>query len=132
MSHPVAYPVGKVPVASGDYTTGLCECCAYEGDLKICCATYFCMPCMVSQNMANLHGYNYHCCDYCCVCTHAPFFGFTYFTRLAVRHTYQMPEDHCGACCLSWCCMPCGRCQDAREIKYRTGRAWGYRICLFI
>lgn len=76
------------------------------------------------DNNANLHGYNCHCCDWCIGNNCASLVGTIYFTRIETQKLYGMPEDHCAACCTTCCCAPCVICQEAREIKYRTGRSW--------
>eukprot|EP00699_Malawimonas_sp_californiana_P000862 EC714453.1.p3 GENE.EC714453.1~~EC714453.1.p3 ORF type:complete len:125 (+),score=21.68 EC714453.1:26-400(+) len=123
MATPSAYPVGKVQVVQGAYTTGLCECCAHEGDCNICLAGWLCSCCLAAHNNANLHGYNCHCCD-CCCASSSTLVPAIYFTRIQIQKLYGMPEDHCSTACTVACCTMCSNCQDAREIKYRTGRTW--------
>ncbi len=93
------------------WSSGLCDCC---DNTSICLQGLF-VPChLFGKNVEKVEGGRYwrSCCCYmaCCgSCNHSA-------SRRKLRVKYNLPEEPFNDCCVSWCCGPCGLCQEALEI----------------
>lgn len=93
------------------WSSGLCDCC---DNSTICLLGLFC-PChLFGKNVEKIEGGRYarSCCCYlagCGSCNHSA-------SRRKLRVKYNLPEEPFNDCCVSWCCGPCGLCQEALEI----------------
>ena len=60
-----------------------------------------------------------HCCAGCLTCCLALCYVTNYRTQF--REKYNIAGSPQMDCLLGWCCGPCLRCQETREIRHRTG-----------
>ncbi len=93
------------------WNNGLCDCC---DNMTVCLQGLFC-PChLFGKNVERVEGgrYTRSCLCYlvCCgSCNHS-------VSRRKLRVKYNLPEEPFNDCCVSWCCGPCGLCQESLEI----------------
>jgi Cys-rich protein (TIGR01571 family) len=97
------------------WSSGLCSCCE---DFGICFQGAFCPCCLYGKNSEQIGEGScignclcYLFCFPCCQQTK---------TRNLIRKKYNLIDEPCGDCCVSWFCSTCALCQEAREIKYKT------------
>ena len=123
----------QVQVATGQWKSGLCDCCSTPACCMACC----CPCCIYGQIAAAMRaeetccGGNY--CGSCCLfyslhavsqivdvfyplpplgtivlpmstCVHCP-------TRRAIRQKYSIPGNDCEDCMIVWCCNCCALSQ---------------------
>lgn len=98
-----------------NWSSGLCSCCE---DFGICIYGAVCPCCLYGRNSEKIGDGTclgnclcYLFCFPCCQQTK---------TRYLIRKKYNLKDEPCGDCCISWFCILCGLCQEAREIKYRN------------
>jgi Cys-rich protein (TIGR01571 family) len=93
------------------WNMGLCDCC---DNMTICLQGLF-IPChLFGKNVERVEGDRYYrsclCYAFCCgACNHSA-------SRRKLRVKYNLPEEPFNDCCVSWCCGPCGLCQESLEI----------------
>ncbi|GLI61088.1 hypothetical protein VaNZ11_003303 [Volvox africanus] len=116
------------PAVKGDWSSGLCECCAAPGGCGTCCYAYCCPCCQYGQNIARMPAGEVCCGGNCygaCLCYFiAMEFGVCCFVhccaRSWLRKKYSIPGDPCQDCCAALCCAPCAMCQEHRELTIRS------------
>ncbi|KAL0970288.1 hypothetical protein UPYG_G00239910 [Umbra pygmaea] len=98
---------------SGDWNTGICDCCS---DIGTCCCAWWCFPCLQCQTASQ---YGWCCCMpildsvscgavSCCM-------------RSSMRQRYGIQGSVCGDIACVLCCYPCTWCQMSREVKAQCG-----------
>ncbi|EAY06609.1 hypothetical protein TVAG_056030 [Trichomonas vaginalis G3] len=98
---------------SNDYNTTLLNCFA---DSSVCVLGCFC-PCILSgKNMARMLNEDYR--PVYGLCCPSPF-----WTRRLLRIRYNFEPDEGHDCLIFTFCLPCGICQDARELNFREQTA---------
>ncbi|NWW32648.1 PLAC8 protein, partial [Panurus biarmicus] len=87
---------------SGEWQTGLLDCCS---DCGVCICGTFCFPCLACQVAGDM--------DECCLC------GSSVAMRTLYRTKYNIPGSILGDFCSIWCFSPCALCQLKRDINRR-------------
>jgi Cys-rich protein (TIGR01571 family) len=107
-------PLNKENMFPNNWSSGLCSCCE---DFGICIYAALCPCCLYGKNSKKIGEGTcigkclcYLFCFPCCQQTK---------TRYLIRKKYNLLEEPCNDCCISWFCSLCALCQEAREIKYR-------------
>ncbi|GIL81279.1 hypothetical protein Vretimale_1095 [Volvox reticuliferus] len=116
------------PAVKGDWSTGLCECCAAPGGCGTCCYAYCCPCCQYGQNIGRMPAGEVccggNCCGACCCYFILMELGLCCFlhcgARSWLRKKYSIPGDPCQDCCTALCCAPCAMCQEHRELTIRS------------
>lgn len=115
--------------ANGSFSTGLCSWCAEPGGCGLCMSSTFCCCCQYGRNVEKLDPQQATCGGSCCGAgwLYCLFYHFGLsvipqcITRGEIRRINGLQPSPCADCLTSWCCQPCGMCQEAREIKIRGG-----------
>ncbi|KAL3510527.1 hypothetical protein ACH5RR_029928 [Cinchona calisaya] len=114
-------PQFQIPIntSSGNWSTGLCDCCS---DCSTCCLTCW-LPCVTFGQVAEIIDqgstpcvasagiYGLLCYFTGCACIYSGF----YRTRL--RKQYMLPESPCSDFLVHCCCECCALCQEHRHLK---------------
>ncbi|GIL63536.1 hypothetical protein Vafri_17581 [Volvox africanus] len=116
------------PAVKGDWSSGLCECCAAPGGCGTCCYAYCCPCCQYGQNIGRMPAGEVccggNCCGACCCYFMLMELGLCCFlhcgARSWLRKKYSIPGDPCQDCCTALCCAPCAMCQEHRELTIRS------------
>ncbi|XP_071234373.1 placenta-specific gene 8 protein-like [Salvelinus alpinus] len=97
---------------SGEWSTGLCDCCS---DMGTCCCALWCFPCLQCQTASHF-GW--------CLCMPlldpCAFMAVSCCMRSSMRERYGIQGSTCGDVALVCCCYVCTWCQMAREVKTQT------------
>jgi len=57
-----------------------------------------------------------------CLCPHMCNMACVLSKTILDQPWFSVQPAPCADCLTSWCCQPCGLCQEAREIKIRGGK----------
>nr|XP_015195834.1 PREDICTED: cornifelin homolog A-like isoform X2 [Lepisosteus oculatus] len=101
------------PAWSGQWSTGLCDCCE---DMGVCCCAFWCFPCFACKTTSEFGE---------CLCL--PVLDgigcvppVSLAMRAAVRERYGIQGNIYSDCFYGCCCYPLSWCQISREIKRRN------------
>ena len=111
MSSNTAY--WRSPVAKSqrkrEFTAGFCD---LFGDCSLCMQGWCCLPCMVSENSAQLDNNENFCC---CLYPSSTF-------KNRAQATAQFAIEEHWACCFAVCCFPCcSEIQIRKELNAHRG-----------
>jgi Cys-rich protein (TIGR01571 family) len=104
---------GGYPVRTGQFMTGLFECCGLP---RICCPATFFTPILAAFNRAEVDNRDCHFCD--------AFFSMKtpitqYQTRQSLRSEHKLADAPVSDCFAALCCTPCAVAQDTIELERR-------------
>ncbi|CAO2824005.1 unnamed protein product [Amaranthus hypochondriacus] len=119
----------KVPTASGQWSTGLCEC---HSDISNCFITCLC-PCITFGQISEIVDRGTSSCaingaiyTLLAVIAGIPCI-YSCFYRRRLRNEFNLNGNSCTDFCTHFCCELCSLCQEYRELKLRgfdMGLGW--------
>nr|XP_046185254.1 cornifelin homolog A-like [Oncorhynchus gorbuscha] len=98
--------------SSGQWSTGLFDCCS---DMGTCCCATWCFPCFQCQTASH-----YGWCACMPLLDPCAFMAVSCCMRSSMRERYGIQGSNCVDVGLVCCCYACAWCQMAREVKTRT------------